>query len=49
MDKYVVFDEMAMEVILETVDKKVAHDEAYNHQCVLMLNEKVIKDYSCYW
>jgi hypothetical protein len=44
---YKVYDEMACAVILETPDKKLAHDEAYNHQCILMLNGKVIKDFSC--
>jgi hypothetical protein len=46
-DKYVVFDEMAMEVLLETADKKAAEDKAYDHQCVLSCNGKVIHDYSC--
>jgi hypothetical protein len=46
-DKYVVFDEMAMEVLLETTDKKEAEDKAYNHQCVLSCNGKLVHDYSC--
>jgi len=44
---YTVLDEMAMQIILTTEDKKIAVETAYNHQCVLMLNGKVIKDFSC--
>ena len=44
---YVVFDECAMDVLLETTDETAARDKAYNHQCVLFLDGKVIKDYSC--
>lgn len=45
--KYTVLDEMAMEVLMETTDEKVARDKAYNHQCVLMKDGIVIRDYSC--
>jgi hypothetical protein len=44
---YTVVDEMSMSVLLETSDFTQARDMAYNHQCVLMKNGKVIHDYSC--
>ena len=44
---YTVFDEMAFEVLLTTEDKKEAFETAYNYQCVLMFNGKVIRDFSC--
>ena len=46
---YTVLDEMACEVLLKTENEKEARAMAYNHQCVLMLNDKVIHDYSCDW
>lgn len=44
---YTVFDEMSMSVLLETTDLKQAREMAYNHQCVLKKDGKVIHDYSC--
>lgn len=44
---YTVFDEMSCEIVLETTDEKAARDEAYNRQCVLFKDGKVIHDYSC--
>ena len=46
---YKVFDEMAGEILLETTDEKEARAVAYNHQCILALDGKVIHDYSCDW
>lgn len=46
---YIVFDEMAMAVLLETEDETEARNKAYNHQCVLMKDSTVIQDYSCDW
>ena len=46
---YTVYDEMACAVLLETKNEKEAREKAYNHQCVLMLDGKVIHDYSCDW
>jgi len=48
-DIYTVFDEMAMSELLRTDDKTEAQEKAYNHQCILMKNGKVLKDYSCDW
>lgn len=44
---YIVFDEMANEEVLKTEDLKEAMDEAYNRQCILIKDGKVIHDYSC--
>ena len=44
---YTVFDEMGFSVIKETEDLKEAQDCAYNHQCVLLEDGIVLKDYSC--
>ena len=49
MNDYTVFDEMASEVLLTTKNEKEARAKAYNHQCVLLYNGKVIHDYSCDW
>ena len=46
MDIYTVFDEMAMEELLRTEDEVEARTKAYNHQCILKKNGKVICDYS---
>lgn len=45
---YTVLDEMAMAVLLQTDDETEARNKAYNHQCVLMKDGEVIRDYSCY-
>lgn len=44
---FIVFDEMSMFILLKTKDEKEARNMAYNHQCILMFNNKVIHDYSC--
>ena len=44
---YTVYDEMACQTLLETDNKQDAYQTAYNHQCVLMLDGKVIRDFSC--
>ena len=44
---YTVFDEMAMMELLKTENEAEARAMAYNYQCVLLLNGKVIHDYSC--
>ncbi|WP_316851579.1 hypothetical protein [Pedobacter agri] len=47
---YRVYDEMALEDILETSDLREAKNFAYNHQCILIdnLTGLVMHDYSCY-
>ena len=44
---YTVYDEMACQVLLKTTDEAAARDKAYDHQCVLFFDGKVIHDYSC--
>ena len=44
---YTVYDEMACQVLLKTMDKSAAEAEAYNYQCVLFLDDKFFHDYSC--
>jgi len=44
---YTVYDEMGCEVLMNTTDRKEAEDCAYNHQCVLFYDGKVLHDYSC--
>lgn len=46
---YTVYDEMGGEVLLTTENKGEAEAKAYNHQCVLFFEGKVIHDYSCDW
>lgn len=46
---YSVFDEMAMMELLRTENEAEARAKAYNHQCILKRNDKVIHDYSCEW
>ena len=49
VSQFIVYDEMACEVLLKTTDEKEARAKAYNHQCVLFKDGHVLHDYSCDW